>query len=342
MQCGRVECVTCNQGGEEIPDCTRASLVYESICVKCNPTATAKGELRDVKEGGPSLYVGESSRSIQERALEHWDAARRGDSDSHMRKHQDLEHPNEQPEFLFKVVSTHRTALNRQVREAVRIRRRGGAGMILNSKSEFNRCHIPRLVVEQEDEEHMKLRLEQEKRDKEELAKLMDDLDLTWEERKQREQEILSNKKRVRMSESGEGQKPKRLKKMKFKIIGEEWGENENDKEIDEPVDGSQSTGSNNTPGEQMGAGTPNTKKRKRPREQKGPQQPPQSVIANCDEPIIKKRLVNKKLMGRTIADYFKMSTGELNSVDGDCTDLWGSSGDREFFEETSDQVLAT
>ena len=38
--------------------------------------------------------------------------------------------------------------------------------MILNSKSEFNRCHIPRLVVEQEDEEHMKLRIEQEKKDK--------------------------------------------------------------------------------------------------------------------------------------------------------------------------------
>ena len=59
--------------------------------------------------------------------MEHWAAARRGDTDSHMRKHQDLEHPGEQPQFLFKVVSTHRTALNRQVREAVRIRRRGGS-----------------------------------------------------------------------------------------------------------------------------------------------------------------------------------------------------------------------
>ena len=109
-----------------MPDCTRASVVYESVCVQCNPTAASKGELKDVKKGGPSLYVGESSRSIQERALEHWAAARRGDTDSHMRKHQDMEHPVEQPKFLFKVVSTHRTPLNRQVREAVRIRRRGG------------------------------------------------------------------------------------------------------------------------------------------------------------------------------------------------------------------------
>ena len=65
--------------------------------------------------------------------------------------------------------------------------------MILYSKSELNRCHIPRLVLE--------------------------NMDLTWEEKKNREQELLS-KKRVRISESGEGQKPKRLKKMKYKIIG--------------------------------------------------------------------------------------------------------------------------
>ena len=46
--------------------------------------------------------------------------------------------------------------------------------------------------------------------------------------------------------------------------------------------------------------------------------------------------------MRRTITDYFKRSTGEHNHVEEDCKDLWGSSGDREFFEETSDQVLAT
>ena len=117
-------------------------MVYESICVQCNPTVTKKGELRTVKEGAPSLYVGESSRSVQERAMEHWSAARREDKDSHMHKHQCMEHPGERPRFYFKVVSLHRTALNRQIREAVRIRRRGGAGSILNSKAEFNRCHI--------------------------------------------------------------------------------------------------------------------------------------------------------------------------------------------------------
>ena len=85
--------------------------------MKCNLSATNKRGLKDVKQGAPSLYVGESSRSIQERAMDDWAAARRGDSDSQMRKHQDMEHPWEQPQFLFKVVSTHRTTLNRQIRD---------------------------------------------------------------------------------------------------------------------------------------------------------------------------------------------------------------------------------
>ena len=43
------------------------------------------------------------------------------------------------PEFIIRVVGRAKTALERQTREAVRIRRRGGEGAILNSKAEFNR-----------------------------------------------------------------------------------------------------------------------------------------------------------------------------------------------------------
>ena len=96
----------------------------------------------------PSLYVGESSRSLQERIQEHWGSYRRREEGSHIRKHQDQQHPDQEPLFLVKTVSTHRTALSRQVREAVGIRRRGGKSSILNSKSEFNRSYIPILVVD--------------------------------------------------------------------------------------------------------------------------------------------------------------------------------------------------
>ena len=55
LVCGREDCITCHQGGEEKPDCTRVNLVYENICLKCNPGPWRRG----------SLYVGETSRSIQ-------------------------------------------------------------------------------------------------------------------------------------------------------------------------------------------------------------------------------------------------------------------------------------
>ena len=71
LTCGREPCITCTQGGEEVPSCTRSSIVYENICIRCNPSATNKGELREQYNKTPSLYVGESSRTIQERGSEH-------------------------------------------------------------------------------------------------------------------------------------------------------------------------------------------------------------------------------------------------------------------------------
>ena len=226
LQCGRDECVTCHQGGEELPDCTRAGIVYESICLKCNPEAIKRGELVNVKAGAPSLYVGESSRSIQERAGEHWGAAKRGEEESHMVRHQAIEHVGEPPEFLFKVLSTHKTALNRQIKEAVRIRRRGGAGNILNSKSEYNRCHIPRLVVDKEDEEKRKQRLVMEKEKREEMKLTLDVMDKEWLEQKTRSREQGLCGKRERVPDVfEEEQRPKRARKTKFKLLEDDWGE---------------------------------------------------------------------------------------------------------------------
>ena len=100
-----------------------SSVVYESVCKPCNPGCTGKGEVEYQGEKQPSLYVGETSRTIQERAVEQWGQARRGDLKSHMVRHQALQHSGEAPSFHFKLVSTHRSALSRQITEAVRIRR---------------------------------------------------------------------------------------------------------------------------------------------------------------------------------------------------------------------------
>ena len=100
-------------------------------------------------------------------------------------------------------MSTHRTALSRQVREAVRIRRRGGAGHILNSKSEFNRCHIPRLVVEEEEEDVRKQRLAKEEKERQELIRGLDKDVEEWKHGKHRELE-LKDKKRGRDMDPGD------------------------------------------------------------------------------------------------------------------------------------------
>ena len=55
-----------------------------------------------------------------------------------------------------------------------------------------------------------------------------------------------------------------------------------------------------------------------------------------------KRRLVKNKLMGISIADYFKMNTGEqIRDQDYEEEDWLGSSGDKDFFEQTSDQIMA-
>ena len=48
--------------------------------------------------------------------------------------------------FKFTIISFHYSALDRQISEAVRISRTGGE-RILNSKGEFNRCEIPRIIA---------------------------------------------------------------------------------------------------------------------------------------------------------------------------------------------------
>ena len=75
LECGRIECLTCKQEEEQKLDCRKRSLIYENICEICNPDMEKKKnqsweELRDRRET-PSLYVGETSRSLYERAKNH-------------------------------------------------------------------------------------------------------------------------------------------------------------------------------------------------------------------------------------------------------------------------------
>ena len=65
-----------------------------------------------------------------------------------MLEHLAVAHREEQvPSFRFRVVKRCKTALERQVREAVRIEMRGN---VLNKKGMFNRCKLTRMVVDTE------------------------------------------------------------------------------------------------------------------------------------------------------------------------------------------------
>ena len=117
------------------------------------------------------------------------------------------------------------------MREAVRIRRRGGAGEILNSKAEFNRCHITRLVVEEEDDESRIQREENERLEDEELGRTLEDMDLTWEQRKDR-QRILAERKRGRNKDVEDenledGVARKKRRRMVYTKLEDNWGEDE-------------------------------------------------------------------------------------------------------------------
>ena len=64
--------------------------------------------------------------------------------------------------FVMRIVEFHKSALSRQTAEAVRSRRRGGEGSVLNYRSEYNRSYIPRLRLE---EENIAKELERDKED---------------------------------------------------------------------------------------------------------------------------------------------------------------------------------
>ena len=95
------------------------------------------------------LYIGETARSIYERALEHQNDVDQLKTSSHMLRHMLEMHPGEeryQVEFGIKVLRFTRSSFERQVLESVIIQGKRDHH-ILNSRAEFNRCAIPRLVT---------------------------------------------------------------------------------------------------------------------------------------------------------------------------------------------------
>ena len=108
--------------GDAKSDCFKTNILYENTCLAC------------LGQSKTRVYVGESSRSAFQRGGEHMKDFLAEKLDSHIHKHSELEHHNDvaKPTFQFRTVRTFRSALTRQIAEAVRISRRGTD--VINSK----------------------------------------------------------------------------------------------------------------------------------------------------------------------------------------------------------------
>lgn len=127
--------MACRDTGKPV-NCRRRGLVYETSCLEC---LDKEGQAR-------ARYVGETSRSLAERYSEHVNDGEKGAKSSNMFKHWQVHHGGKKTNFKVEVIGFFTSALERQVAESVRIDM-CGAERILNSKSVFSRCMVPRLVA---------------------------------------------------------------------------------------------------------------------------------------------------------------------------------------------------
>ena len=129
--CTDGRCLACIPGRGEGGNCRGSSTNYEVECQLC-------------PEGRRSKYIGESSRNLFTRGLEHMDKYRNGNTSSFIKKHQEECHQGQMASFTAKVTGSSKDCLTRQVREAVQIRR--SQVPVLNSKTEWHQPALWRIL----------------------------------------------------------------------------------------------------------------------------------------------------------------------------------------------------
>ena len=129
VSCGKSDCDFCkqdrNNGGSKM--CHKTGVVYKYSCQN---------------DGCEATYVGETSKNVYTRNLEHKYLYTGGTSNSEtikeksfLSRHQKEKHLNEPENFKITVLKSYSDCVSRQVGEATHITKCGGE--ILNSKSEF-------------------------------------------------------------------------------------------------------------------------------------------------------------------------------------------------------------
>ena len=164
--CGRRRCLMCmtkkEEGKQNTQDCKKRNCVYQTSCMNCTRRQDMEVEEKFANQGKRKIeeekrkikryiYIGESNRSPYERGLEHQDDITYCKTSSHMLRHLLEAHEEEEEDwdkvkFSMKVIKYSRTAFDRQIQESVEIQR-ARKHRIMNVKSEYNRCAIPRLTA---------------------------------------------------------------------------------------------------------------------------------------------------------------------------------------------------
>ena len=122
--------------------CRQRNLTYQITCMTCKA------------DGKESQYFGESSRTWWDRASEHVSALRTKNEKFAIVKHWLDEHRDQDspPEYQFKALGSHKTAIERQIKEALLIQNNREKVNILNSKAEWGLNRLPRMKITVEDE----------------------------------------------------------------------------------------------------------------------------------------------------------------------------------------------
>ena len=279
--CGRERCLLCatkQMTGQGLgQDCTKRSLVYETWCNTCKVEEEEAIDLEDIEEEEKAAkkrnikvhkYIGETARSSYERGAEHQAALEKLDEDSHMLKHIISKHRDrdmEEVKFGMRVVRFTRSALERQVFESVMIQEERRESHIMNSKSEYSRCTLPRLTAKMGEEEYDKKRNEEKREEKKqeetvrkeiarirkerckkrsaEIHEYRDEKDNTRNKKRRIDEEgqykvVVQMKKMIREKEETEdaGKGAKKIRKetpAPVKFLGGEWKDMELEEEVD-------------------------------------------------------------------------------------------------------------
>jgi len=94
-------------------------------------------------DGCSGTYIGETSRNVYTRSLEHSGKYDKNNSDSFISKHQNEYHSGEPANLKVKFVKSFKDAMSRQISEAVTIFKTQEEGKILmNSKSEWRQASM--------------------------------------------------------------------------------------------------------------------------------------------------------------------------------------------------------